>query len=74
MAMKDQKDLLDFIGKAQSNRLNEQRVELPSSLRNSCSVPTLLTRTTYIENRETEESDNSERDTKDTKVKKTKKK
>lgn len=62
MALKDQKDLLDFIGKAQSNRLNEQRVELPSSLRSSCSVPSLPIRTTDIQNDETEESDNSERE------------
>lgn len=58
MAMKDQHDLLDIIGKAQSNRLDEQRVDLPISLRNFWSVPSLVTRTTEI-NQETEESDNS---------------
>lgn len=59
MAMKDQNELFDQIGKAQSNRLNEQRVELPISLRNSwCSVPSLAIKTTD-NNQETEESDNS---------------
>lgn len=62
MAMKDQNQLFDFIGRVQANRINEQRAELPACLRNSWYIPSLVIETT--DNRkDTEEaslhSDNS---------------
>ncbi|CAH3027853.1 unnamed protein product [Porites evermanni] len=42
MAMKEQNQFFDFIGKLQSNRIDEQRAELPLSLRNSAYIPPLV--------------------------------